>query len=320
MVTDDSVDVAVNAEGSSTDIAAIKQEHLAALERDRAFLSSYLELGQDINKSVEAALTTSEPDRSLAALPEKIEQTLTGALRLGQELQDLRRAHMSLQEAHMQLRSDHALLQELVAGAGKHSAVAQPVSDSLLPSARLPSREAKDYQVRGMLQKLTQDYQVSSDQMPSDYQAKSSQQLQLAPLWATLPPPASPKQRRSQSVSVLNTKKDLEPFGSMATGIGAPLSTIPINSMFGPSGGAGGTQLSSVGRMTIAQNPSTSSLAAMPSAMPQLPTSADGARFPRGRPGTSERAAVRDALSELLYGGLGVHQPRDRLGTRCRSH
>jgi len=44
-------------------------------------------------------------------VPGKIEQTLCGALRLGEELQELRRAHITLHEAHMQLRCEHTALQ-----------------------------------------------------------------------------------------------------------------------------------------------------------------------------------------------------------------
>lgn len=250
-------------------------------------------------------------------VPAKVEQTLSGALRLGQELQDLRRAHITLQEAHMQLRYEHTALQEHYAAGGPHATLHEALDDSEscvdgvtdLDSVAYAARETKDYQVRGMLQKLTHVSEPLEHQTRPNvsHPPREYKNARAAPLWAS----PSHRRRRSQSVTSL---RECESIGNVtgstacAAGVDAPTASIPVGTTFGPSGSnsaASLRHLSTAGRMALTSNtPMT-----------------DVARI-SGRPGTSERAAMRDALSELLAGAGGSQRrPDDRtFGARCRSH
>merc|ERR1712110_5021 len=93
-------------------------------------------------------------------------------------------------------------------------------------ATRLPSRESKDYQVRGMLQKLTH---VTD---PLDHQPRTNASMppreclnNSTSLWA------SPSQRRSQSVTSLRERvSGGSAAGAImcAPGVAAPTAAIPV--------------------------------------------------------------------------------------------
>lgn len=232
----------------------------------------------------------------------------------------------------MQLRSEHTALQERAATQTTpltHDSLARlPSRESIasrLPSreswsTRLPSRESKDYQVRGMLQKLTHFSEPLEQPIPNVSRprfepfinafppAPAQNAFPLAPAQNAFPPAPAPllasplKQKRSQSVTSLSSGSIIGGGAVCAPGVVAPSVTVS-----GTNSAASLRHLPAAGRMTLSSNtPMT-----------------DVDRIPARRPGTSERAAVRDALSELLAGAGGSQRRPEAASTfaaRCRSH
>jgi hypothetical protein len=306
------------------ELVASRQEQIEALERDQAWLSNYVKLGKDVSTSLGAAQKAAE-DCGRGELykkwpvPAKIEQTLSGAISLGHELQELRRAHITLQESHMQLRCEHVSLKERATGPStsltnrSHEALdgsaLRTDGAAKIDVACSNTLESKDYQVRGMLQKLTNT--LSSD--PLEYQSRLNlgqptrervNNARPAHLIAPLQ-----KERGSQSVTFRECESSGSGYGGVARAPGAGMEHGTTSGLSGSSSALNLRHLSTAGHMTLtycASNPSLTNNTA------QIP--------PRPETGTKRRAAMRDALSELLAGASGSQQGARQFGARCWSH